>query len=140
MKIVIGFDGSPSARHALETAIELFRSSSPEVVLLGVIAPPTTSAPLKDTPYRTTLEEARQDLKEAAEQIGEAGLSGEIRFVEGDPRQVLAEITEKEQPTIVVVGARGTTAIESILLGSVSTYAVKHLPVPVLVVPHPESR
>ncbi|MFU8806966.1 MAG: universal stress protein [Bradymonadaceae bacterium] len=134
MKVLIGFDGSLSAWTALERAIALFAAAQPEIVLLGAFVRPMTSEVLAEEAFDAARDEARDELKAAAGVVRDAGLSGRIRFIEGEPRKVLENVTLEEEPDVVVVGARGKGALTKVLLGSVSTYAVKHLPCSVLVV------
>lgn len=56
------------------------------------------------------------------------------RFIEGQPRMVLAEFAASCD--LLVVGARGHGAIGSAVLGSVSTWLLHHAVRPVVVVPH----
>ncbi len=51
----------------------------------------------------------------------------------------LADIAERTQCGLVVIGARGQGAIASALLGSVSQALVHASPVPVTIVKHPDT-
>ena len=50
------------------------------------------------------------------------------------PRHLILEIIDNLQPTLVVVGSNGQSAIKGVLLGSLSNYLVTKLSVPVMVV------
>lgn len=50
------------------------------------------------------------------------------------PRHLILEIIDNLQPTLVVVGSKGQSAIKGVLLGSLSNYLVTKLSVPVMVV------
>jgi len=134
MKVLIGFDGSVSASAALDRALTLFGAAGPEIVVVGAFVRPMTTGGDAESIFDAARDAAREDLKKAAHTVKDAGLHGRIRFVEGEPRHVLEEVSLEEQPDVVVVGAKGQSAIEKVLLGSVSTYVLKHLPFPVLVV------
>ena len=138
MKVVIGFDGSPSARHAVQRAVELFGPADPRIVLLGVVSPPTSTSPVTETAHAELCAEFRAEMREVIDELREPSLSIEATLMEGDPRRGLAKYVSAEKPDVVVVGARGQNRIAKMLLGSVSTYAVKYLPVPVIVVRLPE--
>ena len=134
MKVLIAFDGSPSARHALKRAVELFGAGEPEIIMLGVVSLPTTSSPGAEAAHAELCDEFHAEMREAAEEVRRSELSVELILAEGEPRRVLEKYAEEKEPDVVVVGARGQSALAKVLLGSVSTYAVKHLSVPVLLV------
>lgn len=50
------------------------------------------------------------------------------------PRHLISELIENLQPTLVVVGSRGQSALNGVLLGSLSNYLVTKSSVPVMVV------
>ncbi|GEQ66367.1 hypothetical protein JCM33374_g30 [Metschnikowia sp. JCM 33374] len=50
------------------------------------------------------------------------------------PRHLILECIENLQPTLVVVGSKGSSAIKGVLLGSLSNYLVTKSSVPVMVV------
>lgn len=50
------------------------------------------------------------------------------------PRHLITEIIDHIQPTLVVVGSRGKSALQGVLLGSLSNYLVTKSSVPVMVV------
>lgn len=134
MKILVAYDGSPSAASALDQAIAFFRSSNAEFLLLGALLPPATISDLGERAFDVARQEATSELEQAAQNVRERGLSVQTRLLEGDPRHVLEQVAQDEAPDLVVVGARGRGALSRMLLGSVSTWAVHHLECPVLVV------
>ena len=134
MKILVGFDGSPSALTALERAIQLLTPCQPEVILIGALVTPLTMSDLAERAYETARQEAADDLERAADRVRAADLRVKVRLIRGEPREVLEHAVGEETPDLVVVGARGRGAASRLLLGSVSSYAVHHFPVPVLVV------
>lgn len=50
------------------------------------------------------------------------------------PRHLILELIDNLQPTLVIVGSKGQSAIKGVLLGSLSNYLVTKLSVPVMVV------
>ena len=50
------------------------------------------------------------------------------------PRHLILECIDSLQPTLVIVGSRGLSAIKGVLLGSLTNYLVTKLSVPVMVV------
>ncbi len=60
--------------------------------------------------------------------------AAETRFVDGLPAGRIAEVAEQTGARLVVIGSRGRTGLESILLGSVAERVVQICPMPVVVV------
>jgi nucleotide-binding universal stress UspA family protein len=134
MKIIVAYDGSPAAASALDQAMALFHGRQATVVLLGALLPPATVSDLGERAFDIARQDAQAELDQAAQKVREKGFEAQTRLVEGDPRRVLEQVAGDEAPDLVVVGARGRSAVSRLLLGSVSTYAVHHLECPVLVV------
>jgi nucleotide-binding universal stress UspA family protein len=134
MKIIVAYDGSPTAASALDQTIAFFRGQDAQIVLLGALLPPATISDLGERAFDIARQEAQAELDKAAQNVRDRGIEVQTRLVEGDPRRVLEQVAGDEAPDLVVVGARGRGAVTRMLLGSVSTYAVHHLECPVLVV------
>lgn len=77
---------------------------------------------------RRTLHETEQHLK------GFGQVTGSIMYGNRPVEEIL-DAVHQVSPDLVVVGRRGLSRLESMLLGSISSAAVTHSPVPVLVVP-----
>lgn len=63
-----------------------------------------------------------------------AGVTAEFLVWEGDPGTSIAAAAEAENADMVVVGTRGRSGAERMILGSVSDHVVRNAPCPVLVV------
>lgn len=53
---------------------------------------------------------------------------------QGDPAQIIIEITNYKNYTLIITGSRGTSAFKEILLGSVALKIMHHVHCPVTVV------
>ncbi|MCL6564765.1 MAG: universal stress protein, partial [Firmicutes bacterium] len=58
--------------------------------------------------------------------------------LQGPPVEALVHYLEQQRPDVVVVGRHGHTAMQRLLLGSISRGVLQRSPVPVIVV-EPES-
>ncbi|MEO3784360.1 universal stress protein [Actinocorallia sp. B10E7] len=135
-RIVVGVDGSSAADEALRVAFEEAHLRRAGLTVLCVCP---DGAAVRDTPFiddRVLRELARERFERSVEswQTKYAEAQVEKVFLEGDP--VTELITATEGARLLVVGSRGAGGIRSMLLGSVSSAAVRHALCSVTVV-HP---
>lgn len=134
-RIVVGYDGSSTAEHALQWALAEAQARSLGITLVHAILPPVTAsafgpgvpAPLDliDDVRRA----AEHELQKAAQAAG-----GDIltRVDLGSPSGVLIEASA--DAALVVIGSRGRGGFAGLLLGSVSDQVAAHSACPVVVV------
>ena len=137
--ILVAIDGSPDSDQALTQAIDLAESEHSRLTLFsGVVTPPAG-------PYIGGGGEVAATLARDAEAETETVLQTATRRV---PDQVSVSTVQSSEPArpalihqiktgahdLVVMGSRGRGAVRSVLLGSVSHYALNHSNVPVLIV------
>ena len=77
---------------------------------------------------------ARRELDQAAATL--RGVRWQVRTIlrSGAPLAMLLATVKQTQGDVLVIGARGVSGLERLLLGSVAEGALNHCPVPVLVV------
>jgi nucleotide-binding universal stress UspA family protein len=136
--VVVGVDGSNSALRAVRWGVaEAERRQAPLrlVIAFGWMVHHVAARPGIEGSYRDTLlARAREQLAEAgriAEREG-AGLELELQLIVGSPIQVLA--AEAERAQLLVIGDRGLTSVEGLLVGSVAIGLAAHASCPVVVV------
>lgn len=147
MPVIICFDGSDSARWALDVVATTFGSSP--AVLLNVWNPPervvadafgvTDDARALD-PGRleaSMAQHAQDVLDDGAQRAGELGMTVTTRAQRshGNVAETILAVADELDAPVIVAGTRGNTAVEDDLLGSVSGALVHHARRPVLVVP-----
>ena len=138
--ITVGFDGSHSAQRALEWAMsEAVARHAPLTVLTVHLVPASgwTGKPIILPADAPELEKMRQAAEDAAAKVAaELGQPGavavNVRAVNGYPGEEL--IKASDDADLVVVGARGMSAIGRLLLGSVSSEVLHHTRCPVAVI------
>ena len=136
-RIVVGFDGSDNAIEAVDWACSFARSgSSVEIVAVWEFAPSLFSG--EPFYYPEAKELARDLFAEQIQRLPSTSTRDDIDvttvFLEGSPREQLAAAAAPAD--LLVVGARGRGAIGAALLGSVSTWMLHHVRLPVAVIPH----
>jgi nucleotide-binding universal stress UspA family protein len=149
--ILIGYDGSPAADHALREAAALLGPRSALVVVVWeagasyatLEGPEIPAAPID----LRTAALADQALYEGARQMANSGarLAAEVGF-EAESLTVADEVTvgktlvqlaHERDAQAIVVGAHGHSRLEKLFIGSTSRHVVEHAPCPVLVVRPP---
>jgi nucleotide-binding universal stress UspA family protein len=136
--ITVGFDGSRGAQRALDWAMrEAALWHVPLTVLTVhrvVRSGWTADLPANAWPVEQARRAASEAVAKAGADLGEPSAAGiTVRAVSGLPGQEL--IRASEDADLVVVGARGTSPITRLLVGSVSIEVLHHARCPVVVVP-----
>jgi nucleotide-binding universal stress UspA family protein len=146
--LLLCFDGSEDARHAIERAGPLFAGRRALVVTvwqpianLNSLAwtGPTASSVEAVALNRAAAEDGGRVADEGARVALEAGLRAEPLAVEatGSVWGTIVEIADRHDAATIVMGSRGLTGVRSMLLGSVSSGVVHHADRPTLVIRQP---
>lgn len=147
-RIVIAYDGSENAKHAIEVAAaqigvgpatvihawEPLSSASSRLAVYAMAA----GAGAPELEYER--DHAQAKAEEGATLAREAGFDADALAIEGDGPVVstLVEYIDEHRPRLVVIGTRGLTGLKALASGSVSQGVVSHVHVPVLIVPPQE--
>lgn len=139
-RILVAYDGSDSAKRALDMAANI-AGPSPETVidLINVVAIPmlTDEQMVNFASILDMMEaDAEELLQEAVKAFDEAGIENEVAtlLIKGvDPAAELAKLTEQEHYDLIIMGSRGLTGLKG-YLGSVSHKVLNTTDTPVLVV------
>ena len=151
--VVIGFDGSEAAEHAIGAAARLLPSARATVVVVRESWLPLEQASaariaLPDSvigPATRALDEelaasARQLLERGRELVASAGLEAGAEIeVARSPWRGLAAAAARLGATAIVCGASGRGGIPRAVLGTTTDALLHHAPAPVLVVPEGEA-
>lgn len=134
-KILVPLDGSKTSFVALKEAIYLARQCGATITGLHIV--PIYPQHLGDLigPIRSRLhEDARKFLNNAKTVSAQNGIVFNGKIVYGDAKSEIVEFGKNKKFDLIVIGARGLTAVKEMLLGSVSNAVVHKSKVPVLVV------
>jgi nucleotide-binding universal stress UspA family protein len=117
--ILVGFDGSPNSLRALEEALDI---AQPETRITVVAAAQPPAPPDYDVPDGAEgLEQREHELDDARRFLAELGREAEVVAVAGAPADVLVEEAKQRGAELIVVGRRGLTGAERLVMGSVSS-------------------
>lgn len=133
-RILLATDLSSASEKAADEALQLARALRAELLVVSVIDP-TTRAP---GPHVARMDQRRAAREVAAQALvvrgRRAGVAVEFLVWEGEPGPAIIEAAEAERADLLVVGTRGRSRVERMVLGSVSDHVVRHAPCPVLIV------
>lgn len=144
-RVLLATDGSLAARVAESWVTRADWTGQPEVEVLCVAGPaiagPVWALPPLHPAAREALaalarreeKEARLISEEVKERLRGAGLPVTSSVRSGVPAVRLLERVAESQPSLVVMGSRGRSELEVMLLGSVTQQIAEHSPAPVLV-------
>ncbi len=136
--IVVGVDGSPASRAALEWAVAQAELTGSPVDAVSVWQwPANYGAPLVPLSDYDPGADAARTLSAVVAPFAQAHPAVEIRerVVHGYAAQALVEAAKNA--SLLVVGSRGHSELVGVLLGSVSEHCVSHAQCAVVVVKAP---
>jgi len=139
-KILVAYDGSKAAGDALDTALELLKTT-PKAVL-EVVHVLQFPALIFGEGILTAPVGIRNDYYEASEKVVEdarkrlSGLpnSPRVTMLQGGAAEAILGYAEQNGFDLIVIGNRGLGGIREFFLGSVSHNVVQHATIPVLIV------
>jgi len=141
--ILVGTDGSDTARTAVHYAIDLARELGARLQIVSAYEPVT------DERLRGEAVEVPKDLQwivnpredvlavldEAEDEARGAGVDQVETFArQGDAADAILDVAEEQRSDLIVVGNRGMTGAKRFLLGSVPNRVSHHAPCSVLIV------
>lgn len=135
IRLIIGVDGSPSARMAVSAMARRRWPAGSEARVIAVDdhVRPTGIAHILPTATAMIAEKIEEELAKKQEMVeaaledlrAVAGLHVSPAIIQGDPKSVLIEVAKRFQADCIVVGSRGfNSRLERFMLGSVSTAVV----------------
>ncbi len=142
--IVVGVDGSDAAKRALAFVGQLVPPRGGRVTLVTAVellTPPSrgrvpgAASIAREVRRQNTIRAraAAKELKGAASELTRIGWQPRTMLVHGEPLRDLLRAAVASRAQLLVVGARGTSGIRHLLLGSVAEGALNQSPVAVLV-------
>jgi nucleotide-binding universal stress UspA family protein len=140
--IVVGTDGSETAREAVRQAAELASRLGARLHVVSAYEP-VPEARLREAAHRVPTdmqwlvnlrEEVDATLRDAAQVARDAGVDA-VRYArQGDPADAILDVAEEQGAQLIVVGNKGMTGARRFLLGSVPNRVSHHAPCSVLII------
>ena len=139
--IVVGMDGSETAREAVTQATALARSVGARIELVSAYEPVSDARLRESIAVPQDLhwiinprEDVEAALEDAAAAIRAAGVEVEVFARQGDPADAILDVAEERGSDLIVVGNKGMTGAKRFLLGSVPNKVSHHAPCSVLII------
>ena len=140
--IVVGTDGSDTAKKAVAAAVDLAREIGATLDIVSAYEPVPQSRLREESRQApedlqwmiNPREDVEATLSDAAEQIDESGVKVETFAREGDPADAILDVAEERGADLIVVGNKGMTGAKRFLLGSVPNKVSHHAPCSVLII------
>lgn len=139
MKILLPVDGSALALEAVRFAVRMVLAGLRADAVLANVQEPAHLYELlvahdPDMIDRASAEAGLHALVEAQALLDAAGITYEVEVAKGDPAHTIIDMSERFGCDLIVMGARGASALRSAMMGSVSNEVLHASIVPVMIV------
>ena len=136
--ILVGYDGSESAAHALNFAAGLARAFGSSVHLLAVVRPPEFGGMVET---EAVIEQSRRHhhnaLHGVQSKLAREPFKTHVHVAVGHPAEQIVRFAEAHNIDHIVVGHRGHTLFERWLIGSVARQVIAYAHCAVTVIRQP---
>lgn len=133
-KILVAVDGSDNSKKATPVVIDIAKTRKAEVVVVHAIEHPEPRGPVAKA---ETPDDAKQITETVVRELKSGGIPvrGEVVWTTpGRAANAIVDTAKEENAGLIVMGSRGLSDIEGLLLGSVTHKVLQHADRPVLVV------
>jgi nucleotide-binding universal stress UspA family protein len=134
-RILVAFDASPQAEHALNVALSMAGDMKAKLFVLAVIRPPE---PAESAEFHAVLDDGRERFESSfvpiRERAREKGIELETDVVVGHPAEQILHRADAIQASLIVLGKRSHTILHRWMLGSNSERVLKYAHCPVMIV------
>lgn len=142
LQLMIAVDGSEASLQAVRKGLSLVQAGLKADIALVHVQEAASFLELAthdaDDIATAAVEAGEHLMGPAMELLDAEGVGYTTEVALGEPAAVLTDMAEEIDADLVIIGARGMGAIESVLVGSVSKALVTRCSKPVLVVKMPE--
>ena len=134
-KILVGFDGSEQGEKATETALALASSLDSKLLVFAVARPPEPATMVE---LDAMLDDAREHFEASFKKIVQRAKDLEVELetdiAVGHPVEQIVHRAEQDHIDLIVLGRRGMSRFEKMLVGSTSEKVLRYTHCPVMVV------
>jgi nucleotide-binding universal stress UspA family protein len=138
-EVVLGYDGEPGSRAALNTAVAIAAAFKRPLVIAFGYAPTAMGGSVLD--LSNAVQEIGTKITGEAVEIAhgvDASVEVKVELVNDRPAEAIMRAADQYDALAIVVGSAGRGPVAGALLGSVTYQVVHRAKRPVVVVPSPE--
>ncbi|MGB9003657.1 MAG: universal stress protein [Nitrosotalea sp.] len=133
--ILVAVDGSESANKAFRQAIYLAQKCNSKLDLVHVVQCEVGGDSANTFEIIEDLKDkAMKMLEEYRIEAAKNNISMQITIMQGDPAKVIIELAKAKSYDLIIMGTRGRSSFQELLIGSVSQKVMHHASCPVMVV------
>ncbi|MEM0448407.1 MAG: universal stress protein [Methanomassiliicoccales archaeon] len=128
MNILLATDGKPHSEKAVRYALDYASLRKANLFIVHVVSPRAEDDKERLIKHGMSL------LEELKSRAAKEGVSVTTMLEAGNPYEAILEAAERVKAEAIIVGTSGKTAIDRVLIGSVSEYIVRNSKCTVIVV------
>ncbi|HUA92137.1 MAG TPA: universal stress protein [Terracidiphilus sp.] len=134
-RILVAYDGSPHAEHAMNVALSMAGDMKAKLFVISVIRPPE---PAESAEFHAVVDEGREKYEKSYIPIRELAKQKDIELetevVVGHPAEQIIHMADKMQASVIVMGKRSHTILHRWMIGSNSERVLRYAHCPVMIV------
>lgn len=134
-KILIGYDGSAQSDKAMERGLALAQSLDAQVLLFAVARPPEPATMVEvDAMLDDAREHFEEQFKKIIQRAKDLGVELQTDIAVGHPVEQIVHRAEMDHVDLIVLGRRGKSRFERMLVGSTAEKVLRYAHCPVMIV------
>jgi len=134
-KMLIGYDGSAPSDKATESALALAQCLDAKVLLFAVARPPEPATMVEvDAMLDDAREHFEEQFKKIIQRAKDLGVDLQTDIAVGHPVEQIVHRAETDHVDLIVLGRRGKSRFEKMLVGSTAEKVLRYAHCPVMVV------
>ena len=134
-RILVAFDASPHAEHALDVALSMAGDMKAKLFVISVIGPPE---PAESAEFHAVLEDGQERYEKCfiplRERAKQKDIELETDIVLGHPAEQIIHKADVVQASLIVMGKRSHTILHRWMIGSNSERVLRYAHCPVMIV------
>lgn len=133
--VILPTDFSPNADKAMKFAFMIAKTQGLELIAANAYDLPYTASVMTTSLLDIMKETSESGLKEIRERAEKEGIKCTTHSRMGNPIRLVRDLSVKYPESIVVMGTKGASGIEEVLIGSNTATVLHTVDVPVLAIP-----